>query len=172
MPLFSPVRHLAILRLPRARAVLISVFIEMTLFYGAFSLLGAMLKARFDLPFTVIGLLLAGFGLGGLAYTTVVRWMLARLGQRGCVLAGGLLGATCYLVAVATPGLAARRAVHDRARLRVLLDAQHAADEGDGDGAAVARDRDVAVLDGVGRAARRSVRRSWARASPHSATRR
>ncbi len=102
-PLLSPVRHLAILRLPRARAVLISVFIEMTLFYGAFSLLGAMLKARFDLPFTVIGLLLAGFGLGGLAYTTVVRWMLARLGQRGCVLAGGLLGATCYLVAVATP---------------------------------------------------------------------
>ncbi len=54
-PLFSPVRHLAILRLPRARAVLLSVFIEMTLFYGAFSLLGAMLKARFDLPFTVIG---------------------------------------------------------------------------------------------------------------------
>src|SRR5262245_7006258 len=102
-PLLSPVRHLAILKLPRARAVLISVFIEMALFYGAFSLLGAMLKARFALPFTVIGLLLAGFGLGGLAYTTVVRWMLARLGQRGCVLAGGLLGAACYLIILATP---------------------------------------------------------------------
>lgn len=102
-PLFSPARHLAILRLPRARAVLLSVFIEMTLFYGAFSLLGAMLRERFDLPFTVIGALLAGFGLGGLMYTTAVRWMLARLGQRGCVLAGGLLGAACYLVILATP---------------------------------------------------------------------
>jgi predicted MFS family arabinose efflux permease len=102
-PLFSPVRHLAILRLPRARAVLLSVFLEMTLFYGAFSLLGAMLKDRFDLPFTVIGGLLAGFGLGGLAYTTAVHWLLARLGQRGCVLAGGLIGAACYLVILATP---------------------------------------------------------------------
>jgi len=102
-PLFSPVRHLAILRLPRARAVLVSTFVEMVLFYGAFSLLGAMLKARFDLPYTVIGLLLAGFGLGGLVYTTAVRWMLTRLGQRGCVLAGGLIGAACYLVILITP---------------------------------------------------------------------
>jgi predicted MFS family arabinose efflux permease len=102
-PLFSPARHLAILRQPRARAVLVSVFVEMVLFYGAFSLLGAMLKARFDLPYTVIGLLLAGFGIGGLAYTTVVRWMLARLGQRGCVITGGFIGAACYLVILATP---------------------------------------------------------------------
>jgi predicted MFS family arabinose efflux permease len=102
-PLFSPVRHLAILRLPRARAVLVSVFLEMIFFYGAFSLLGAMLKDRFDLPYTVIGLLLAGFGLGGLAYTTVVRWMLARLGQRGCMIAGGSLSAACYLAILATP---------------------------------------------------------------------
>ena len=29
--------------------------------------------------------------------------MLARLGQRGCVLAGGLIGAACYLVILATP---------------------------------------------------------------------
>ena len=102
-PLFSPVRHLAILRLPRARAVLVSVFIEMVLFYGAFSLLGAMLKARFDLPYTIIGALLAGFGIGGLIYTSAVRWMLARLGQRGCVIAGGFIGATCYLAILATP---------------------------------------------------------------------
>jgi MFS transporter, YNFM family, putative membrane transport protein len=102
-PLFSPVRHLSILRLPRARAVLVSVFVEMVLFYGAFSLLGAMLKARFDLPYTIIGALLAGFGIGGLIYTSAVRWMLARLGQRGCVVAGGLIGATCYFVILATP---------------------------------------------------------------------
>jgi predicted MFS family arabinose efflux permease len=62
-----------------------------------------MLKARFDLPFTVIGALLAGFGLGGLIYTTSVRWMLTRLGQRGCVLTGGFIGATCYLAILATP---------------------------------------------------------------------
>jgi len=102
-PLLSPARHLAILRLPRARAVLLSVFLEMVFFYGAFAFLGALLKARFDLPFTIIGLLLAGFGLGGLVYTTIVHWLLARLGQRGCVLAGGLLGGSFYLAVVLVP---------------------------------------------------------------------
>ncbi|MGH8682904.1 MAG: MFS transporter [Burkholderiales bacterium] len=102
-PLFSPARHLAILRLPRARAVLLSVFLEMAFFYGAFAFLGALLKARFDLPFTIIGLLLAGFGLGGLVYTTMVHWLLARLGQRGCVLLGGLLGGGFFLAIVLVP---------------------------------------------------------------------
>jgi predicted MFS family arabinose efflux permease len=99
-PLLSPARHLAILRLPRARAVLLSVFLELVFFYGAFAFLGAFLKARFDLPFTIIGGLLAGFGLGGLVYTTAVHWLLARLGQRGCVLMGGLLGGAFYLAIV------------------------------------------------------------------------
>jgi predicted MFS family arabinose efflux permease len=102
-PLFSPSRHLAILRLARARAVLLSVFLEMVFFYGAFAFLGALLKARFDLPYTIIGMLLAGFGLGGLVYTTMVHWLLARLGQRGCVLLGGVVGSLCYLAIVLVP---------------------------------------------------------------------
>jgi predicted MFS family arabinose efflux permease len=102
-PLLSPARHLAILRLPRARAVLVSVFLEMVFFYGAFAFLGVLLKARFDLPYTIIGILLAGFGLGGLVYTTMVHWLLARLGQRGCVLLGGVVGSLCYLAVVLAP---------------------------------------------------------------------
>jgi predicted MFS family arabinose efflux permease len=102
-PLFSPVRHLAILRRPRARAVLLSVFLEMVFFYGAFAFLGALLKARFDLPYTIIGTLLAGFGLGGLVYTTMVRWLLARLGQRGCVMLGGAVGSVCFAAIVFVP---------------------------------------------------------------------
>jgi MFS transporter, YNFM family, putative membrane transport protein len=102
-PLLSPARYIAILKRPRARAVLAAVFLEMTFFYGAFSFLGAMLKARFDLPFTLIGMLLAGFGLGGLLYIAAVRWVLARLGQRGCVLIGGLLAAFFYLAVLFVP---------------------------------------------------------------------
>jgi predicted MFS family arabinose efflux permease len=102
-PVLSPAPHLAILRLPRARAVLAAVFLEMLFFYGAFSFLGAMLKAKFDLPFTVIGILLAGFGMGGLIYIAAVRWVLARLGQRGCVLVGGLLGGFFYVAVLFVP---------------------------------------------------------------------
>ncbi len=93
----SPARHLAILKLPRARALLVAVFLEMFFFYGAFSFLGAMLKAKFDIPFTIVGILLAGFGLGGLIYIAAVHWVLARFGQRGCVLVGGLLGGFFYV---------------------------------------------------------------------------
>lgn len=102
-PLFSPAVHFAILKLPKTRAVLASVFLEMLFFYGAFSFLGAMLRAKFNLPFTLIGALLAGFGIGGLIYIASVRWVLARLGQRGCVLVGGLLGGFFYLAAVHVP---------------------------------------------------------------------
>jgi predicted MFS family arabinose efflux permease len=102
-PVLAPAQHLAILKLPRARAVLAAVFLEMVFFYGAFSFLGAMLKAKFDLPFTVIGILLAGFGMGGLIYIAVVRWVLARLGQRGCVLVGGLLGGFFYVAVLLVP---------------------------------------------------------------------
>ncbi len=80
-----------------------SVFCETLCFHGAFAFLGALLKLRFDLPFTVIGLLLAGFGLGGLIYTVAVRWMLARIGQRGCVTVGGLAGGVLFIAIALTP---------------------------------------------------------------------
>lgn len=102
-PLFSPAVHLAILRLPKTRAVLAAVFLEMVFFFGAFSFLGAMLKEKFDLSFTLIGVLLMGFGLGGLIYIATVRWILARLGQRGCVLVGGLVGGFFYLAVLFVP---------------------------------------------------------------------
>jgi len=102
-PLFSPAVHLAVLKLPKTRAVLGAVFLEMMFFYGAFSFLGAMLKVKFDLPFTIIGLLLMGYGIGGLIYIASVHWVLARLGQRGCVLVGGLLGGCFYVAVILVP---------------------------------------------------------------------
>ncbi len=99
----SPTRYIELLRVSRVRAVLASVTTEMLLFYGAFSFLGAMLKEKFDLSFTLIGLLLTGFGVGGLLYIAVVRVVLERLGQRGCVLWGGIGSAMFYTAAVTIP---------------------------------------------------------------------
>jgi predicted MFS family arabinose efflux permease len=102
-PLLSPTRYTGILRLPRARGVLVAVFLEMMLFFGAFSFVGALLRERFDLPFTLIGLVLAGYGLGGLAYAASARWLLHHFGQRGCVALGGGLGGAFYLGVVVAP---------------------------------------------------------------------
>jgi len=79
------------------RTVMSTVFLEGGLFYGAFAYGGAYLKERFDLSYLIIGALLAGFGLGGLIYSLLVRRLLARLDERGFVLAGGLILFVCFL---------------------------------------------------------------------------
>jgi predicted MFS family arabinose efflux permease len=83
---------------PWVRTVMLTVFLEGGLFYGAFAYTGAWLKERFELSYLLIGALLAGFGLGGVVYSVLVRRLLARLGETGFVKIGGGLLLACYLV--------------------------------------------------------------------------
>lgn len=73
---------------------------ETFFFFGAYVFLGAYLRARFALSFTAIGLVLAGYGLGGLLYSSLVRWFIRTLGERGLVVAGGLTGAIFFTLFV------------------------------------------------------------------------
>jgi predicted MFS family arabinose efflux permease len=79
---------------------------ETFFFFGAFAFLGAFLKARFDVSFTTIGLVLAGYGLGGLVFSFSARTFIRRLGERGMVLAGGAIGAVLFVAVVLVPQLA------------------------------------------------------------------
>ena len=76
---------------------------ETFFFFGAYVFLGAYLRARFALSFTAIGLILAGYGLGGLVFSSLVRWFVRRLGERGLVVAGGLLGALSFALLALLP---------------------------------------------------------------------
>lgn len=80
------------------RIVMLTVFLEGGLFYGAFAYTGAYLKERFDLSYLLIGALLAGFGLGGGVYSMLVRRLLARFGETGFVRIGGALLLACFVV--------------------------------------------------------------------------
>ncbi len=80
------------------RIVVLTVFLEGGLFYGAFAYTGAYLKERFDLSYLLIGGMLAGFGLGGVIYSLMVKWLLARLGEKDFVLLGGTLMFICMAV--------------------------------------------------------------------------
>jgi MFS transporter, YNFM family, putative membrane transport protein len=95
--------HLRLLESSRVRHVVAVGFVETFLFFGAFSFLGAYLKLSFDLSLTLIGAILAGFGVGGILYTLMVRRLLIGLGQRGLVLAGGTACFACYVFAMLTP---------------------------------------------------------------------
>jgi predicted MFS family arabinose efflux permease len=95
--------YAAVLRDRWVRTVMLTVFLEGALFYGAFAFTGAYLQERFDLSYLLIGGLLAGFGLGGVIYSQMVRRLLAMLGETGFVKAGGSLLLVCFLLLPVLP---------------------------------------------------------------------
>ncbi|HYR35065.1 MAG TPA: MFS transporter [Burkholderiales bacterium] len=98
---FSPLAiHARLLARAPVRWLLGIGIAETFCFFGAYVFLGAFLHVRFDLSLTVIGLLLAGYGIGGLMYSAMVPWLLRSLGERGLVVAGGILGFIALLAIV------------------------------------------------------------------------
>jgi predicted MFS family arabinose efflux permease len=95
--------YLALLKRREPRAVILAVAAEGLLFFGGFTFIGAYLHAEFGLSFAYIGLILAGFGFGGLIYSSAVRRIVETLGERGMLTTGGLLMAVCYLSLAAAP---------------------------------------------------------------------
>jgi predicted MFS family arabinose efflux permease len=96
-------RFARLLRVRRVRIILAAVAVEGFLFFGAFAYLGAYLRHDFALSYTLIGLVLAGFGLGGVAYTMLVRALVRRMGQRGMVVGGGMLLLACFCIIAVAP---------------------------------------------------------------------
>ena len=80
-----------VLRSPWARALILVAFIESGLMFGAFTYVGADLHLRFGVSFTLVGLCVAAFAIGGLLYSLSVRVLVNRLGQIGLASGGGVL---------------------------------------------------------------------------------
>jgi YNFM family putative membrane transporter len=95
--------YAAVLRNPWARAVVVVAIIESSVAWGAFAYVGADLHLRFGLSFTLVGLVVGAFAVGGLIYSVSVRPLVARLGQPGLAFAGGAMLATAYLVLAVQP---------------------------------------------------------------------
>jgi YNFM family putative membrane transporter len=89
--------YTAVLSNPFARIVIIAAFIEGGLMWGAFAYIGADLRLRFGLSFTLVGVTVACFGLGGLIYAGLVKLFVRRLGQIGLALGGALILAAAYI---------------------------------------------------------------------------
>ena len=58
--------------------------------FGAFAYVGADLNRRFGLSFTLVGILIAAFGVGGLIYAGSVRQLFAYFGETGLAAYGGI----------------------------------------------------------------------------------
>ena len=95
--------YLALARSTRVRLVLGVVFVEGMLFFGGFTFVGAFVRQAYGMDYTAIGLLLATFGIGALLYTSMAPRIVAALGQRNMVLAGGALLAPAFALFALAP---------------------------------------------------------------------
>ncbi len=86
-----------------ARIIILVAFIENVLVWGAFAYIGAFLRLRFGLSFTLIGLSVGCFGIGGLIYAGLVKFFVLRLGQVRLAIAGGFVIALGYVVLCLAP---------------------------------------------------------------------
>jgi len=96
-------RYMEVVKLPRVQMVAACFLVEAFFFFGAYAYVGAMMKERFDVSYTVIGLALAGVGVGGLLFNTSIRWMLRLLNARGLVLWGGVACGLIYVLIAVLP---------------------------------------------------------------------
>jgi len=90
--------YAAVLMTPFARIVIVAAFIENALLWGAFAYIGAHLHSRFGLSFTLIGLSVGCFGVGGLIYAAGVKAFVYRLGPARLAIAGGFTIAAGYIL--------------------------------------------------------------------------
>jgi predicted MFS family arabinose efflux permease len=88
---------------PFARFVVVVAFLEFAFMFGAFAYVGADLHLRFGVSFTLVGLIVCFFGLGGLIYAATVKQLVRWLGQPRLALLGGLILGLAYLTLALAP---------------------------------------------------------------------
>jgi MFS family permease len=144
--------YAAVLTNPFARIVLIAGFFEGALAWGAFAYIGAYLHLRFGLSFSLVGVVVACFGIGGLITCQATGLSLGPSLARGDRRDHSR---DCLSPTRHRTGLVARPNRHDRDRAWLLHAAQHATDQCHADDAASARHRRGFVLVGALRRADR-----------------
>jgi YNFM family putative membrane transporter len=86
-----------------ARIVILAAFFEGALAWGAFAYIGADLHLRFGLTYTLVGVTVGCFGIGGLLYAGLVKILVRRLGQIGLAIGGSLVLAAAYVLLAGEP---------------------------------------------------------------------
>jgi YNFM family putative membrane transporter len=93
----------AVLRSPWAHTIIAVAFVEFALMFGAFTYVGADLHLRFGVSFTLVGLFVGTFAIGGLIYSVSVHRLVQRFGQIGLSALGGALLAGAYVTLAFEP---------------------------------------------------------------------
>jgi predicted MFS family arabinose efflux permease len=93
-----------IFRNPLAKICFSAVFLEGVSVFGLFPHMAALLYAEGETRASIAGIVIGGFGLGGVIYAFLLPWMLGRFGVCRLMTAGGsLVGLALVLIALRMP---------------------------------------------------------------------
>jgi predicted MFS family arabinose efflux permease len=96
-----PTHYRMIFGNPMAKVCFGAVFLEGVFLFGLFPYVAPLLHDAGEPRASIAGAIIAGFGAGGLIYSVTVSIMLARLGERRLMIAGGvLMGLTLMVFAI------------------------------------------------------------------------
>jgi len=93
----------SVLGSPWARMIIVMAFLEFALMFGAFTYVGADLHLRFGVSFTLVGLFVGTFAVGGLIYAMAVPLLVGRFGQSGLAMLGGAMLALSFVTLAVEP---------------------------------------------------------------------
>lgn len=88
----------AIFRNPLAKICFGAVFVEALVVFGIFPYMAALLLEAGEARASIAGIVLAGFGIGAVVYSLLIRFLLDALGERRLMLGGGLIMAAFLLI--------------------------------------------------------------------------
>jgi predicted MFS family arabinose efflux permease len=88
----------SVLRNPLAKYCFGAVFMEAIFMFGVFPYMATLLHAEGVTQASIAGIVIAGFGVGGIGYTMTVSWLISRIGPSRLMAAGGMIMACCLVV--------------------------------------------------------------------------
>ena len=88
---------------PLAKYCFGAVFVEAIFLFGLFPYTATLLRSEGVDSATIAGIVIAGFGVGGIFYTLTVRWLLAHVGEKWLMAAGGMVMAFGLAMTVLRP---------------------------------------------------------------------
>jgi MFS transporter, DHA1 family, inner membrane transport protein len=89
---------------PLAKYCFGAVFVEAIFIFGVFPYVAVLLRSEGVSSASIAGIVIAGFGVGGVVYTLTVRWLLTYVGERRLMAGGGMVMAFCLgMIALRLP---------------------------------------------------------------------
>ena len=96
-------RYRGIFRNPLAKICFGAVFLDALVLFGLFPYMGQLLQAQGESRAAITGIIIAGWGIGGICYALLVGRLLPRFGDRALMIDGGALMGVALLIVAAQP---------------------------------------------------------------------